>query len=179
MQSANHFEGLIFLLACSVHFVRRRFWAIFTQSQRGRPNCRWTKCTEHVSQKIRPSKRLELYIFQRKGPPKSIQERQGVPARWGDPARGIPTPKPPTARENHEPGPPLEPGPLAPCPFPNRCRGGGVPAGRGGGPIALLFAEPAIPQNRADWCKTSPRYSDNILTTNQTHEWKAMRGHLL
>ena len=40
------------------------------------------------------------------------QKRQGVPARWGDPARGIPTPKPPT--ENHEPGTPLEPGPLSP-----------------------------------------------------------------
>ena len=37
------------------------------------------------------------------------QERQGVPARWGDPDRGIPTPKPPTIRESHDP---LEPGPL-------------------------------------------------------------------
>ena len=27
-------------------------------------NCRRTKCTEHVSMEIRPSKRLELYIFQ-------------------------------------------------------------------------------------------------------------------
>ena len=32
-----------------------------------------------------------------------IQEWQGVPARWGDPARCVPTPKPPTVRENHEP----------------------------------------------------------------------------
>ena len=59
-------EGLIFLLACSVHFVRRRFWAIPTESQRSRPNRRRIKCTEDVSQKIRPSKRLDLYIFQRK-----------------------------------------------------------------------------------------------------------------
>ena len=58
------------------------------------------------------------------------QERQGVPARWFDPARGIPTPKPPTVRESHEPGPPLE-GPLASCPFPERRRReGGVPAGK-------------------------------------------------
>ena len=62
------------------------------------------------------------------------QEGQGVPARWGDPARGIPTPKPPTVRENHEQGPPLEPGPLAPCPLPKRCRGGGrsVTGSKGG-----------------------------------------------
>ena len=66
------------------------------------------------------------------GPFLMSQERQGVPARWGDPARDIPTAKPPTLRESHEPGPPLEPGPLSPCPFPKRCRrGGGVPAGRG------------------------------------------------
>ena len=32
---------------------------------RNRQNRRWTKCTEHASKKIRPSKRLELYIFQR------------------------------------------------------------------------------------------------------------------
>ena len=56
----------------------------------------------------------------------AIRERQGVPARWGDLARGIPTPKPLTVRESHGPGTPLEPGPLAPCPFPKRCRGGGV-----------------------------------------------------
>ena len=55
------------------------------------------------------------------------QERQGVPARWGDPARGIPTVKPPTLQESHEPGPPLEPR-GTPCPFPKRCRrAGGVP----------------------------------------------------
>ena len=56
------------------------------------------------------------------------QERQGVPARWGDPARGIPTAKPPTVRESHEPGPlsSRDPLPLAPSQ-----RGAGV---GGGGP---------------------------------------------
>ena len=58
-----------------------------------------------------------------------FQERRGVPARWGDPARGIPTAKVLTVREGHEPGPPLEPGPLAPCPL---RRGAEFPAGRGG-----------------------------------------------
>ena len=33
-----------------------------TESQRNRPNRRQTKCTEHASEKIRPSKRLERYI---------------------------------------------------------------------------------------------------------------------
>ena len=37
-----------------------------TKSHRSRPNHPRTKCTEHVSKKIRPSKRLELYIFQNK-----------------------------------------------------------------------------------------------------------------
>ena len=39
-----------------------------------------------------------------------------------------------TAHSSRKPraGTPVEPGPLAPCPFPKRCRGGGgVPAGRG------------------------------------------------
>ena len=43
---------------------RRLLWAMSTESQRSRPNCRWTKCTEHVSQRISPSKRFKLYIFQ-------------------------------------------------------------------------------------------------------------------
>ena len=34
ISSSNLFEGLIFLLACSVHFVRRRFWAISTEFHR-------------------------------------------------------------------------------------------------------------------------------------------------
>ena len=51
------FEGQIFLLACSVHFVCRRFWAISTESQRSRPNRQRTKCREHASKKISPSKR--------------------------------------------------------------------------------------------------------------------------
>ena len=63
-----------------------------------------------------------------------LRRDNAVPARWGNPARGIPTAKPPTIRESHKPGPPLEPGPLAPCPFPKRCRKGvRVPAGSGPG----------------------------------------------
>ena len=50
--------------AHAVHFVRRRFWAISTESRRNCPNRQRTKCTEHARLKIRPSKRLELYIFQ-------------------------------------------------------------------------------------------------------------------
>ena len=66
------------------------------------------------------------------------QERQGVPARWGDSARGSLTPKPPTVRESHEPGPPLEPGPLAPFPFPKK--GGGGPGSKGGvGPLVVFL----------------------------------------
>ena len=38
------------------------------------PNCRRTKCTEHASQKIRSSKRCELYIFQR--PYKQVRHSQ-------------------------------------------------------------------------------------------------------
>ena len=60
---SNLFEVPFFTRMLCVHFVRRRFWAISTESQRSRPNRRCTRCTEHVSQKIRPSKRLELYMF--------------------------------------------------------------------------------------------------------------------
>ena len=64
MQSSNPFEGLIFLLACSVHFVRGRFGRLLWDSVEIAPNRRRTKCTEHASKKIRSSKRLELCIFQ-------------------------------------------------------------------------------------------------------------------
>ena len=37
MYSSNLFEGLIFCLACSVHFVRRRFWATSLGFCRNRP----------------------------------------------------------------------------------------------------------------------------------------------
>ena len=56
--------SLIFSLASSVHFVRRRFWATSTESQRSRPNRPRTKWTEHASKNIRPLNRSELYIFQ-------------------------------------------------------------------------------------------------------------------
>ena len=66
---------------------------------------------------------------------------RGVPARWGDPARDIPTLLDPVqAEEHHEPGPlpPFRPGPLLHL-F-GKGPGGkdsrpqeGVPAGRGGG----------------------------------------------
>ena len=45
------------------------------------------------------------------------------------PARGAHTPKPPAVQDSHGPGPPLEPGPLAP----QRCRRVAVPAERGPG----------------------------------------------
>ena len=63
-QSSNLFEGLVFLLACSVHFLRRRFGRLLWDSLEIAQNRRRTKCTEHASTKIRPSKRLALYIFQ-------------------------------------------------------------------------------------------------------------------
>ena len=43
---------MIFLLACSMHFVRRRLWAISNESQRTRPNRRRTNA----------SRSLELHI---------------------------------------------------------------------------------------------------------------------
>ena len=39
-----------------------------------------------------------------------------------------------TDRDSHEPGPPLQPGPPAPCPFPKRCRAGGPGSNGGRGP---------------------------------------------
>ena len=67
----------------------------------------------------------------------------GGPGSWyshagslGGPGSWYSHAKPLTVRESHEPGPPLEPGPLAPCPFPKRCRkgGGGGSRPEGGGP---------------------------------------------
>ena len=65
--SSNLFEGLIFGLTCSVHFVCRRFGRLLWDSVEIAQNRRRTKCTEHTSKKIRPSQRLELYIFQSGG----------------------------------------------------------------------------------------------------------------
>ena len=48
-----------------VHVVRRRFGQLLWDSAEIAQNCRQTKCTEHARQKIRPSKRLGLYIFQK------------------------------------------------------------------------------------------------------------------
>ena len=56
-------EDLIFLLACSVHFVRRRFGRLLWDSVEIAQNHQRTKCAEHTSKKIRSSKRLELYIL--------------------------------------------------------------------------------------------------------------------
>ena len=64
MYSSNLSEGLIFCLACSVHFVRWRFGKLVWNSVEIAQNRRRTTCTEHASTKSRPSKRLELYIFQ-------------------------------------------------------------------------------------------------------------------
>ena len=49
------------LFILSVDEFGRLLWDSVETSQ----NCRRTKYTEHVSKKIRPSKRLELYIFQK------------------------------------------------------------------------------------------------------------------
>ena len=65
---------------------------------------------------------------------------RGVPARWGDPAHGVPTLLDPIqAEEHHDPGslpPPFEPGPplLAGTPRPaplSKGEGQGVPAREG------------------------------------------------
>ena len=64
MQSSNLFERLIFLLACSVHFVRRQVGRLLRNSAKIAQNRRRTNCTEHASKKIRPSRRLELYFLQ-------------------------------------------------------------------------------------------------------------------
>ena len=57
-------EDLIFCLACSVHFVRGRFGQLLWDSVEIAQNRRPTKCTEQARQKIGPSKRQGLYIFQ-------------------------------------------------------------------------------------------------------------------
>ena len=49
---------LIFLLACSVHFVRGRFGWLLWDCVELAQNRRRTKCTEHVSEKIRSSKNI-------------------------------------------------------------------------------------------------------------------------
>ena len=46
-----------------MHLVRRRFGRFLWDSVEIAQSCRRTKYTEHASKKIRPSKRLELYIF--------------------------------------------------------------------------------------------------------------------
>ena len=56
------------------------------------------------------------------------QERQGVPARWGHPARGIPTAKPPTVRESSS-----RAGTPYPLPLPKEVQKGGRGPGRRGG----------------------------------------------
>ena len=74
---------------------------------------------------------------------------RGVPARWGDPARGIPTLLDPVqAEEHHEPGslPPFEPGtppPSRPGPQPLHLFGKGQGArgpGSRGGPGSGVFS---------------------------------------
>ena len=78
------------------------------------------------------------------------EEMQGVPARWGDPARGPTLLDPAQAEEHHEPGPlpPFEPGPplLAgtpppPAPLWEGARGKGSRLERGSGPVAFSNCE--------------------------------------
>ena len=63
------------------------------------------------------------------GTNRPFRRGDGVPARWGDPARGIPAPKPPTARESHDPRPPLELGVPGPLPLPKEVQEGGPVGG--------------------------------------------------
>ena len=67
-------------------------------------------------------------------PEKSALVRRGK-GSWlvgGTRLVAFPRPNRPQFDKATSPGPPLEPGPLAPCPFPKRCRRrGGVPAGKG------------------------------------------------
>ena len=100
----------------------------------------WRSDSIAISSDMGPLRPLENHGSHEKQPP--FQERQGVPARWGDPARGIPTPKPPTRRDSHKPGPPLEPGPLALPPSQRGAGGGGVP-GRKGVPARRGVGVPA------------------------------------
>ena len=86
------------------------------------------------------------------------QERRGVPARWGDPARGIPTAKVLTVRESHEPGPPLEPGPLAPCPFRRGAEGGEGSRPEGGVPARRRVGVPARGILRPTRCQAAWEY---------------------
>ena len=106
--------------------------------------------------------------------PSVLQERQGVPARWGDPACGIPTAKPPTVRESREPGPPLEPGPLAPCPSQRGAEGGegsrpegGVPARRGVGVPARGILRPIRCQAAWEYHEPGPPNEPGPLAFSQ------------
>ena len=65
MQKFSSFWGsdLFTRMLCS-HSVRRRFGHLLWDSVAIAQNRQRARCTEHASNKIRPSKRLELYIFQ-------------------------------------------------------------------------------------------------------------------
>ena len=52
---------------CSVYFVRGRFGRLLWDSVEIAQNRQRTRCTEHASKKIRPSRRLGVYIFQEEG----------------------------------------------------------------------------------------------------------------
>ena len=63
MKSSHIFEDLIFLLACSLYFVCRRFERFLWDSVEIVQNHLRTTYREHAKKNIRPSKRLELYIL--------------------------------------------------------------------------------------------------------------------
>ena len=109
------------------------------------------------------------------------QERQGVPARWGDPARGIPTAKPPTVRESHKPGPPLEPGPLALVPSQRGAEGGegsrpegGVQAQRGVGVPARGVLQPIQGQGAWEYHEPGPPNEPGPLAFSQKRAQNAV-----
>ena len=71
-------------------FVRKRIRAISKDSQGSHPNRRRTKCTEHVSKEIRPSKRLEFYILQTFGGQGDLlKQREGVPEMGAKPLKAL------------------------------------------------------------------------------------------
>ena len=114
-----------------------------------------------------------------KSPPAEMQEketstmnlREGQDSREarGDPARGIPTPQPPTVRESHEPRPCLEPGPCPKLPFPKEVQpaGRGVPARRRVGVPARGVLRPVRVQEAWEYHEPGPPNEPGPLAFSQ------------
>ena len=95
------------------------------------------------------------------------------PGRKGEPGSCYSCPKPPTIRESHKLGPPLEPGPLAPCPFQRGAmkggpgRKGGVPARRGVGVPACGVLWPVRGQEAWEYHEPGPPNEPGPLAFSQ------------